>query len=245
MEAPSSTHLLDVLRNRASVSGSAPAFVDLRSGERTSYEQLYARSLALAAHLQGRGIERNGSSQWSPTIRSSSAPRGVQRARAQLAVIDASLHPLEIVGLLEHAEPKLVVTTRELAERLAGRTGPSPISGRWADPGRRRRSRGRSRGGGSSSTSGSTGTAKGVVLSERALAADARTVVDYGLSEKDRLLCVLPFYHMNALLMTGWAPIWAGRPSWSRRSSRRRRPDPTGPPPRSTGSRCAASRRRS
>src|SRR5207244_9188998 len=26
----------------------------------------------------------------------------------------------------------------------------------------------------------------------------------------DRLLCVLPFYHMNALMITGWAPIVAG-----------------------------------
>jgi acyl-CoA synthetase (AMP-forming)/AMP-acid ligase II len=215
MEASTFPPLLEVLRTRARASGAAPAFVDLRSGEQTTYERLYARSLALAAHLQGRGIERNAvvavvanDPIVFPLLAACSA------LEAQLAIIDASLHPLEIVGLLEHAEPKLVVTTRELVERLAGgNRSVTDIGALAAEPARaaavddKRLGQGRL----IIYTSGSTGSAKGVVLSERALAANAHSVSStYGLGENDRLLCVLPFYHMNALMMTGWAPLWVG-----------------------------------
>lgn len=48
-------------------------------------------------------------------------------------------------------------------------------------------------------TSGSTGTPKGVVLSQRnAVAAGTNNQKGYHWSEEDRVLCPLPFWHMNA-----------------------------------------------
>jgi len=60
-------------------------------------------------------------------------------------------------------------------------------------------------------TSGSTGQCKGVLLSERNLMSDAQGIAEcYGLSRDDNLLCVMPCDHMNALMITGLAPLWAG-----------------------------------
>jgi acyl-CoA synthetase (AMP-forming)/AMP-acid ligase II len=53
-------------------------------------------------------------------------------------------------------------------------------------------------------TSGTTGTAKGVVLSNRNLSTMARTFVSfYHLRPRRRFLSMLPFYHINAPMITG------------------------------------------
>jgi long-chain acyl-CoA synthetase len=60
-------------------------------------------------------------------------------------------------------------------------------------------------------TSGSSGNAKIVMLTEAALVADgARIAQTYEISAHDRLYCVLPFHHMNAMTITGCAPLVAG-----------------------------------
>ena len=46
-------------------------------------------------------------------------------------------------------------------------------------------------------TSGSTGEARGVMLSHRNFVANARSIVSYlGLTDRDRVMCVLPFYYV-------------------------------------------------
>jgi acyl-CoA synthetase (AMP-forming)/AMP-acid ligase II len=53
-------------------------------------------------------------------------------------------------------------------------------------------------------TSGTTGNAKGVTLTHRNLTTMARTFVDfYHLREGQRFLSMLPFYHINAPMITG------------------------------------------
>jgi acyl-CoA synthetase (AMP-forming)/AMP-acid ligase II len=215
MEALASSSLLEVLRTRSESSGATPAFIDVRSGRQLTYQDLHATALGLAARLRAHGVERNSvvglvanDTIVFPLLAACCA------LEAQLAIIDASLHPLEIAANLEHAEPKLVIASSELVDRLSGpgRTvldvgsfgGPPganpPAEERSAKQGRL-----------IIYTSGSTGAPKGVVLPERAVAAQGRSLASaYALSASDRLLCVLPFYHMNAVMVTGWGPIWAG-----------------------------------
>lgn len=60
-------------------------------------------------------------------------------------------------------------------------------------------------------TSGTTGTPKGVVLANRAVVAGGRFVTEaHGLGPVDRVLAVLPLYHINAQIVTAAAPLVHG-----------------------------------
>jgi len=60
-------------------------------------------------------------------------------------------------------------------------------------------------------TSGTTGMPKGVMLSQRNLAANAHAIsAEHELSPEDRVLAVLPLYHINAFAVTMLAPLAHG-----------------------------------
>ena len=60
-------------------------------------------------------------------------------------------------------------------------------------------------------TSGTTGQPKGVLLSHRNVLAGARFVSEaHGLDGSDRVLAVLPLYHINAQIVTVLAPLYHG-----------------------------------
>ena len=60
-------------------------------------------------------------------------------------------------------------------------------------------------------TSGTTGRPKGVMLTQANLAANARAIVaEHGLGPDDRVLAVLPLYHINAFAVTMLAPLASG-----------------------------------
>ncbi|MDH6168447.1 long-chain acyl-CoA synthetase [Variovorax boronicumulans] len=60
-------------------------------------------------------------------------------------------------------------------------------------------------------TSGTTGMPKGVMLSQRNLAANAHAIsAEHALQPADRVLAVLPLYHINAFAMTMLAPLAHG-----------------------------------
>lgn len=60
-------------------------------------------------------------------------------------------------------------------------------------------------------TSGTTGMPKGVMLSQRNLAANAQAIsAEHGLGPADRVLAVLPLYHINAFAVTMLAPLAHG-----------------------------------
>jgi acyl-CoA synthetase (AMP-forming)/AMP-acid ligase II len=60
-------------------------------------------------------------------------------------------------------------------------------------------------------TSGTTGLPKGVMLTQRNLAANAHAIsTEHALSPADRVLAVLPLYHINAFAVTMLAPLAHG-----------------------------------
>ena len=60
-------------------------------------------------------------------------------------------------------------------------------------------------------TSGTTGLPKGVMLSHANLLANARALnAEHALGSEDRVLAVLPLYHINAFVVTMLAPLAAG-----------------------------------
>lgn len=60
-------------------------------------------------------------------------------------------------------------------------------------------------------TSGTTGVPKGVMLTQANLAANAHAIgAEHALGEGDRVLAVLPLYHINAFAVTMLAPIAHG-----------------------------------
>ena len=60
-------------------------------------------------------------------------------------------------------------------------------------------------------TSGTTGVPKGVMLTQANLAANALAIsVEHGLGPVDRVLAVLPLYHINAFAVTMLAPLAHG-----------------------------------
>ncbi|HKP12847.1 MAG TPA: AMP-binding protein, partial [Blastocatellia bacterium] len=60
-------------------------------------------------------------------------------------------------------------------------------------------------------TSGTTGKPKGVLLTHGNLLTNAREIAEWlRLTEGDRALMVMPLFHVNALMTTGLAALWAG-----------------------------------
>src|SRR5262249_3788446 len=60
-------------------------------------------------------------------------------------------------------------------------------------------------------TSGTTGKPKGVLLTHGNLLSNAQQIAEWlRLTEDDRTLIIMPLFHVNALMATGLAALWAG-----------------------------------
>jgi len=60
-------------------------------------------------------------------------------------------------------------------------------------------------------TSGTTGKPKGVLLSHRNLLSNAEQITAWlGIDDKDRMMCIMPLFHVNAVMVTMISPFTVG-----------------------------------
>ena len=138
--------------------------------------------------------------------------------------------PDQMRYVLDHADARVVAVSPDWAERVRTMVADSdrevtvlvldPDSLDWLDAGVACRGAGRSVDLPAPSaevlallmyTSGTTGRPKGVMLSQSNLAANARAIsAEHALAPSDRVLAVLPLYHINAFAVTMLAPLAHG-----------------------------------
>jgi long-chain acyl-CoA synthetase len=226
MEASADVRVADVVRRTAR---ERPEVVALRHGERElTYGQLDARSSQLAHALLGHGIGEGAR----VAYLGRSAPEviellcAVSKIGAVIVPLNWRLSVRELGGVLQNSQaPLLIADTayRETAEqlratagvdvelRVVGADGPAGYEswlaqGDTADPG------GRGEPGEvivQMYTSGTTGVPKGVLTTNRNLAAAAMTSARWGFDPTAISLTPLPLFHIGGI---GWVycGLWHG-----------------------------------
>ena len=168
-----------------------------------SYAEFDARIAARAADLSARGVGRGDRVAWYGLNHPEAFVLLFAMARigGALAPLNWRLAEPELAGILANCAPKLVVHDSHFepdARKLAGpaalsvdaplRDGDAPTAGFADDPVL------------IVHTSGSTGRPKGAVLEQSALEANAAMSVEaHGLCPDDRVLNVLPLFHVGGL----------------------------------------------
>jgi amino acid adenylation domain-containing protein len=192
----------------AGAHGSRAAVVDRR--ERTSYDQLAARSLAFAEALADAGVVpgdrvgvllRRGAD-------AAAAFFGVLAAGAVVVTINETLRPRQIEHILGHSGAKALLSTAELLDRLPRAIGTDVLTLDLADVPAVAEVEPVPRIGADVAqiiyTSGSTGLPKGVTISHANLWAGMEAVTSYlDIEHGDRIASLLPFsfdYGLSQLL---------------------------------------------
>lgn len=212
--------------HQAAIRPQATYLVAPETGRSMSFGELQRASRRLTQSLLARGVPRGGKV-------ALLMPNGFQTCRLFVGVmyggfcvtpINLLAHATQLAYVLEHCDASVVFVAPDQMERVqAALPGVSRsievvvchpdveefVSG--ADVG------GDLPGVGEESeallmyTSGTTGKPKGVVLTNRAVVAGGEFVSrTHALGESDRVMAVLPLYHINAQIVTATAPLVHG-----------------------------------
>ena len=214
-----------LIERRAAESPAAVYAIGLVTDQTLHYGELAASCRRIGALLQAHGLRAGD------TV-SLVMPNGVQTLRVLLGAMHAGMvvNPVNLLSqpeqmryVLGHSDCKLVCVAPEWAERvqalLAGLD--REVAMIVADPD------GTQLPGESAEatlrppapdaiallmyTSGTTGVPKGVMLTQANLAANAHAIsAEHRLTAADRVLAVLPLYHINAFAVTMLAPLAHG-----------------------------------
>jgi long-chain acyl-CoA synthetase len=223
-------NLRELLEGRALSSPDKPFLFSEADGRGWTYRE-FDEAVNRTAHMLGaRESIRKGD------VVSLLLPNGAEYVIAYFACfkigalagpVNSLLKPEEIAYVLNNSESKLLLTNSEFLPRLEGLGEQAPSLRRvlafddWDEV-----TRGFGGGGGEEwcdaplarddeaiiiYTSGTTGKPKGCLLTHGNLIANARQIVEWlGFDESDRLLSVMPLFHMNAVSVTTMSALYAG-----------------------------------
>ncbi|MEI6628338.1 MAG: class I adenylate-forming enzyme family protein [Alphaproteobacteria bacterium] len=207
--------LIESLRNKVKNSPQSNFLTDIETGKVYSYLDLYETTSSFYSYFSEMNLKKGSrviyltNNDWYifPLIISFSL------LEITLIPINPALHPNDISRIFEDVNPNLVISlTKDM--NIYSTNVP------WLDISKiknKKDLRGKIDEDPSEKpvlimyTSGSSGQCKGVMLSEHNIIHGAKSIIDfYKLSSTDRLFCVLPLYHMNAIMVTGMVPLIVG-----------------------------------
>lgn len=217
-----------IVEARASQTPEATYAISLVDGETLRFGELAESCRRIAALMAAHGLQPGD------TI-SLVMPNGLQTLRVLLGAMYAGLivNPVNLLSqpeqmgyVLGHSDCRLVVVSPEWEERVRALVAAldREVVVLVADP------EGRALPGESTATprpagdapssdavavlmytSGTTGVPKGVMLTQFNLVANAFAIMnEHSLAASDRVLAVLPLYHINAFIVTMLAPLVSG-----------------------------------
>lgn len=229
------TNIRHLINQQAVLRPHATYVLDADSGQKLDYGSLLSSCAGIAQVLAGLGLSPGDTvSVIMPNgLNTLRILLGGMWSGYCVNPVNLLAQPEQMRYVLEHSDCKLVIASPEWGDKIQAllQTIPRPIqllvagSGLELLPGETALSGALLQQAAESSesqvgceshallmyTSGTTGVPKGVVLTHAQLAHNATSIAaEHQLSEHDRVLAVLPLYHINAFMVTMLAPLVSG-----------------------------------
>jgi acyl-CoA synthetase (AMP-forming)/AMP-acid ligase II len=222
-------NLRELLEARARVAPDKVFLLSEADGRRFTYREFDAAVNRTANMLSARGVGRGD-------VVSLLLPNGAEYVIAYFACfklgalagpVNSLLKPEEVAFVVGNSEAKLMVAGSEFMPKVEGLRAQAPsledvlefddyekaTAGFGADAGDEWRACALTRDDEAIIiyTSGTTGRPKGCLLTHGNLIANARQIVEWlDFTEDDRLLTIMPLFHMNAVSVTTASALYAG-----------------------------------
>ena len=223
---PDTLSVRDCIERNAENYGDAPYLIDPESGEAVSFAQCHQRAQHIAAHLAAEGVQAGDpvAYAFANSVEGALTILGILYGGFLATAINLVAGESIIAYALEHSESKLIIADTEAEAMLA------PILTQAKNPPSFIKQAEIMRANSNTSvsatttakprpemdgllmyTSGTTGKPKGAVLTQaNILAGGHNTATAHQLTPKDRGLCVLPFYHINAFCVSLMGSLVSG-----------------------------------